>query len=66
MLTNVGNLDRIVRVVIGAALLWFAFTSILPYAWLGYIGILALLTAAVGSCPLYSLLGVSTCPVKQV
>jgi hypothetical protein len=65
MTTNVGNLDRAIRVVIGLALLAFAYWSGWPYAWIGYIGIVPLLTAAFGTCPLYSMLGMSTCPVKK-
>ncbi len=66
MSINVGSLDRIIRVVIGAALLWFAFTSASSYAWLGYIGIMPILTAVLGTCPAYSILGIRTCPVKRV
>jgi len=69
MKANVGTLDRIVRIVIGLALIAFALGWIAPgspYAWLGWIGIIPLLTAAVGSCPLYSMLGLSSCPVKRV
>jgi hypothetical protein len=65
MTTNVGSIDRVLRVIVGLALLAFAFMSASPYAWLGYIGVVPLLTAAIGSCPLYSLLGLSTCPVKR-
>jgi hypothetical protein len=65
MNTNVGTVDRAFRVVLGLALIGFAFWSTMPYAWLGYIGIVPLLTAAFGSCPVYSLLGISTCPVKR-
>jgi hypothetical protein len=65
MTMNVGTLDRLFRVVLGLALIGFALWSAVPYAWLGYIGIVPLLTAAIGSCPVYSLLGVSTCPVKK-
>jgi Protein of unknown function (DUF2892) len=65
MSRNVGSIDRVVRVIIGLALLAFAFTSGHTYAWLGYIGVVPLLTAAIGNCPLYSVLGLSTCPVKQ-
>ncbi|MFO1034336.1 MAG: DUF2892 domain-containing protein [Hyphomicrobiales bacterium] len=65
MSKNAGTIDRVLRVIIGIALLYFAFTSASAYAWIGYIGIIPLLTAAVGYCPLYSLLGVSTCPAKQ-
>jgi hypothetical protein len=65
--TNVGSIDRIARIVIGAALLvWFFLdqgTGFWHYAKL--IGIVPLLTAALGSCPLYSILGISTCPMKR-
>jgi hypothetical protein len=65
MTTNVGSMDRILRVVLGLALLAFAIFSGHSYAWLGYIGIVPLATAALGTCPLYSILGISTCPVKR-
>lgn len=65
--TNVGSADRIIRVIIGAALLvWFFVdqgSGFWHYAKL--IGIVPLLTAAMGSCPLYSILGLSTCPMKK-
>lgn len=65
--TNIGSLDRIVRVVIGVALLvWFFVdngSGFWHYAKL--IGIVPLLTAAMGTCPLYSILGVNTCAVKR-
>jgi hypothetical protein len=66
MTTNVGSLDKILRGVIGLALLAFAVLSTSPYAWVGYIGIIPILTALFGTCPLYSMLGMSTCPVKRV
>lgn len=59
---NVGTADRAIRVVLGLAML-IAFFS-LPEAgwrWLLLIGLVPLVTGAVGSCPLYSLIGVSTC-----
>ena len=65
MSKNVGSIDRILRVVFGLALLAFAFFSGHQYAWIGYIGIVPLLTAAMSWCPLYSIFGVSSCPVKQ-
>ncbi len=65
MTTNVGSTDRIIRIVLGLALLAFALFSGSTYAWLGYIGIVPLLTAVFSSCPVYSLLGMSTCPVKR-
>ncbi len=67
MKTNIGSIDRILRVALGLALLvWFFVdqgSGFWHYAKL--IGILPLLTAAIGSCPLYSLLGLSTCPMKR-
>jgi len=65
MSNNVGSVDRVARVLIGLALLAFAFYSGYQYAWLGYIGIVPILTAVFGTCPLYSLIGVSTCAVKR-
>lgn len=59
---NEGNLDRGLRVVLGLVLLGVAVTG--RGAW-GYIGVLPLLTGLMGTCPVYSLLGLSTCPTKQ-
>lgn len=62
---NVGLIDRVLRVLIGLALLWFAVFSGHPYAWLGYIGIMPILTALMSTCPLYTVLGISSCPAKK-
>lgn len=63
--TNVGAVDRIIRVVIGVALLaFFFFVPDSPWRWVGLIGIVPLLTAAIGSCPLYTILGLSSCPAR--
>ncbi|MBW7921395.1 MAG: DUF2892 domain-containing protein [Rubellimicrobium sp.] len=63
---NEGKADRIIRVVIGAALLiWFFVDSTTGFwHWIKLIGILPLVTGAVGHCGLYSLLGINTCPTK--
>lgn len=63
---NVGTIDRVLRVVVGIALLvaFFAMPEA-SYRWVFLIGVVPLLTAALGSCPLYSLFGVSTCPMKR-
>jgi hypothetical protein len=66
MIKNVGSMDRILRAILGVALLAFALFSGSAYAWLGYVGIIPLITAAMSSCPLYSMLGMSTCPVKRI
>jgi Inner membrane protein YgaP-like, transmembrane domain len=68
MKTNVGVIDRILRIVLGLALIAFALGFIAagaPYAWIGWIGVIPLLTALVGSCPLYSVVGLSTCAAHK-
>ena len=63
---NVGSIDRILRAVLGVALLVAFF--LLPeasYRWWLLIGVVPLATAAMSSCPLYSIFGLSTCPMKQ-
>lgn len=63
MKTNVGSIDRVARFVLGLVLLGLTLTGSIG-AW-GWIGLVPLLTAAIGSCPLYTVLGFSTCPVKK-
>lgn len=65
MITNVGVADRVARIVVGVALVAFALYGQADYAWIGWIGVVPLLTAALGWCPLYSMLGVRTCPMKD-
>jgi hypothetical protein len=66
MTTNVGSIDRIVRIVIGLGLLWYAiFAAPTGYNWIGWIGVVPIITALIGNCPLYSILGVTTCPAKR-
>lgn len=63
MTANVGTIDRIARVIIGIALIAFALGYIAPgtsWAWVGWIGVVPLLTAALGNCPAYSIVGCST------
>ncbi|MEZ5813080.1 MAG: DUF2892 domain-containing protein [Rhizobiaceae bacterium] len=64
--TNVGMADRVVRVVVGIALL-AAFFLYPDASWRYWtlIGIIPLATGLMSTCPLYSLLGLSTCPVKR-
>ncbi len=63
MPTNEGNLDRALRVIAGAGILSLAFIG--PQSAWGYVGLVPLITGLVGYCPLYSLLGLNTCPVKR-
>ena len=60
MTRNVGSIDRGLRVLIGLALIVAALTGTIG-VW-GYIGIVPLLTAFVGYCPAYSVIGMNTCP----
>jgi hypothetical protein len=64
---NVGNWDRAVRVVLGLALLYYSFTSLVP-PWI-YVGIIvaaiSLFTGLMGTCTLYSFLGMNTLGKKQ-
>ena len=63
MPTNEGTIDRALRVIAGAGILSLAFIG--PQTAWGYVGLVPLITGLVGYCPLYSLLGLSTCPVKR-
>jgi hypothetical protein len=63
MQTNVGGIDRIVRAVIGLALIALTLAGTIG-VW-GWIGVVPLLTAALGFCPLYTMLGFSSCPMKK-
>lgn len=62
MKSNVGGIDRILRIVVGLALVALAATGTIGL-W-GWLGLVPLATAAMGFCPLYTVLGFSTCPVK--
>lgn len=59
---NVGKMDRAFRVILGVGLIALVFVG--PKTVWGWVGVIPLLTAFVGSCPLYSLLGVNSCPTK--
>lgn len=62
MKVNVGTPDRIVRIVVGLGLVgWAAFGG--GPAW-AYVGIVPILTGTFRICPLYSLVGINTCPNK--
>lgn len=64
--TNVGGIDRILRIVVGLALIaLFFLDSSASWRWLYLIGIVPLATGLMSTCPLYSVLGLSTCPLKK-
>ena len=63
MKTNEGVIDRSLRVIVGLVLIGLAATGTIGM-W-GYIGIIPLVTGAVGMCPIYSLLGINSCPAPR-
>ena len=63
MTKNIGSLDRILRIVIGAALI--AATLMGAIGVWGWIGVVPLATALMGWCPPYAILGFSTCKMKK-
>jgi hypothetical protein len=63
MKTNENSVDRLIRIGVGVALLSQVSTGAIgAWAWLGAI---PLLTGVVGFCPLYALLGMSTCKLQS-
>jgi Protein of unknown function (DUF2892) len=63
MVANIGYMDRIIRFVVGLALIALALGYIpgmSPQIW-GWIGVVPLVTALFGVCPAYKLLGFNTC-----
>lgn len=62
MKVNVGKIDKVFRIIVGlsAIIAGFYFQS-----WWGAIGLIPLVTALSGWCPLYSIIGISTCTANQ-
>ena len=63
MKTNEGGIDRILRIVAGLALLGLMATGTI--GWWGWLGVVPLATGLIGWCPVYTLLGLNTCPMKS-
>ena len=69
MLKNIGSIDRILRLVVGAVLIAYALNIIAPdtgYNMWGWIGVVPIVTALVNFCPLYRILGIRTRPPEDV
>ncbi len=62
MKKNVGSADKIIRYVLGMAVI---AAGIYYQSWWGLIGLVPIITATVGVCPAYFPLGVSTCETKK-
>ena len=60
---NMGSVDRILRIVAGIALIAFALVgpADLTWKWIGWIGVVPIVTALIGWCPAYTILGIKTC-----
>ena len=67
MTPNVGGIDKILRIVVGLALIAFALLApaTLSWKWIGWIGVVPLLTGLFNFCPAYTLLGINSCPIKK-
>lgn len=63
MKINVGSMDRALRIIVGIILITLAATGI--FAPWGWIGVIPLLTGLFKFCPLYSVLGMNTCPIEK-
>lgn len=63
MKVNVGGIDRVLRIVVGLALI--ALTLLGYIGMWGWIGVVPLATGLIGFCPLYTLIGMNTCPAKK-
>ena len=63
MTANVGTIDRILRIVVGLVLIAMVFVG--PQTSWGWVGVVPLLTALIGFCPAYKLIGLSTCSIKK-
>jgi hypothetical protein len=67
MSKNVGIVDRVIRIVIGLALIAYAIPLGFPltgWNWVGWVGVVPLITGMFGMCPAYRLVGLSTCPIQ--
>jgi hypothetical protein len=65
MKTNVGGVDRTLRIVLGLVLLSWLFVGEVDLRWVGALGIVPLATGLAGFCPLYRLFGLNTCPLSR-
>lgn len=61
--TNEHPIERVLRVALGAGLIALVFVG--PRTPWGWIGVVPIVTGLLGSCPLYTVLGISTCPAKR-
>ncbi|MGA8052417.1 MAG: DUF2892 domain-containing protein [Burkholderiales bacterium] len=65
MKANVGGIDKVLRIVVGLAVLSLLFFLEGNARWWGLVGLVPLFTGLFGVCPVYSLLGLNTCPANR-
>jgi Protein of unknown function (DUF2892) len=65
MTTNVGGIDRVLRIVVGIAVLALFFVLEGNSRYWALVGLVPLFTGLFRTCPLYSVIGVNTCPMKS-
>ena len=63
MKSNAGSIDRVLRVIVGLVLVGLTAAGTIG-VW-GWIGVIPLVTGAIGFCPAYTILGISTCSMKH-
>ena len=61
-MSNVGGIDRVLRILVGLALISLVFIG--PKVVWGWVGLVPLLTGIFKFCPAFKLIGVNTCPTK--
>lgn len=68
MTANLGLIDRAVRLVIGAVFVAYALRfgfHDTGWNWVGWVGVVPIVTALFGVCPAYRVIGLSTCPMRS-
>ena len=62
MKCNIGKTDKIIRVILGACII---AVGVYYQSWWGAVGVIPLLTAAIGWCPAYVPFGISSCKTEK-
>ena len=65
MKANVGGVDKILRIVVGLAVLSLILILEGNARWWGLVGLVPLATGLFNFCPLYAMLGINSCPAKE-
>lgn len=63
MKSNLGGIDKLLRIAVGLVVIALGLFG--PIGWWGLLGLVPLATGMLGTCPVYSMLGVNTCPLDR-